>query len=243
MKHYNNTQDFYNSDDWRHCKNQVLNERLKDGALYCEHCGKIILKGFNPNEKNNAKAVVFHHKIYLNNQNVNDASISVNPDNIAVLHWSCHNEIHERFQGGKKEKKVYLITGSPCSGKTTFVKERVAKGDIVLDIDSIWETISGQPRYVKPKAISNLIFLIRREIKNYIQRSAFDAWRNAFIIESLPRAKEREDEANKYKAFNVEVITMETTKEECLQRLKENPNGRNIKEYESYIEDYFKNYS
>ena len=149
MKRYENTEQFYKGTDWANCKAQVMQQRLKDGAIYCEHCGKIILKSFNPNERNNSKAAVFHHKVYLTNSNVNDASISINPDNIAILHWQCHNEVHKRFNGSAAnviEKKVYLITGPSCSGKTTFVRERVQEGDIVLDIDDLWQMVSGQPR-------------------------------------------------------------------------------------------------
>lgn len=243
MKHYEDTSQFYNSTDWANCKAQVTQERLKDGALYCEHCGKIILKSFNPNERNNSKAVVYHHKIYLNNYNVNDASISINPANIAILHWQCHNEVHGRFTGGyeKPERKVYIITGASCSGKTTFVKERVQEGDIVLDIDDIWQAISGQQRYIKPNTLKPIVFNLRNTIKDQIAKGA-GTWRNAYIIESLPIATDRKREAERYKAHNVELITMDATREECLQRLYADPNGRNIKDYEKYINDYYENY-
>lgn len=243
MKHYDNTVQFYNGSDWEHCKAQVTQERLKDGALYCEHCGKIIVKNFNPNAKNNKGAIVYHHKIYLTNQNVNDASISINPNNIAVLHWQCHNEVHERFTGGapKVERKVYLITGASCSGKTTFVKERLQVGDIVLDIDDIWEVVSGQPRYTKPNSLKPIVFNIRNTLKDQIAKGA-GTWRNAYIIESLPIATDRKCEAERYKAHNVEVITMEATREECLNRLYADPRGRNIKAYEEYINNYYDDY-
>ena len=244
MKRYENTVQFYNSSDWANCKAQVTQERLtKDGALYCEHCGKIILKSFNPNEKNNSGAVVYHHKIYLNNYNVNDASISINPNNIAVLHWNCHNEVHNRFNGTSTtiEKKVYIITGASCSGKTTFVKERIEEGDIVLDIDDLWQVVSGMPRYTKPNALKPIVFNIRNEIKDAISKGV-GTWRNAYIIESLPLATDRKREVERYKAHNVELITMEATREDCLNRLMLDPKGRNIKDYTKYINDYFDNY-
>lgn len=243
MKTYINTAQFYKSQDWANCKAKVLNDRLKNNAVYCEYCGQVILKGFNPSENNNAFAMVFHHKKYLNNYNVNDASVSINPDNIAILHWQCHNEVHNRFNGvnTQPEKKVYLITGASCSGKTTFVKERIKENDIVLDIDDLWQTISGQNRYVKPAALKPVIFNIRDEIKNLISRGA-GTWRNAYIIESLPSPTDRQREAARYKAFNVEIITMEATEAECLERLHNNPDGRNIKNYEEYIREYFLRY-
>lgn len=244
MKRYDSLTQFYNGQDWANCKAQVTQERLKDGALYCEHCGKIILKSFNPNANNNKGAVVYHHKIYLTNENVNDASISINPANIAVLHWQCHNAIHDRFNGTavKIERKVYIITGAACSGKTTFVRERMQTGDIVLDIDDIWQTVSGQPRYIKPNALKPIVFNMRLAIKEQIAKGA-GGWRNAYIIESLPLATDRKREAERYKAHNCEIITMEASREECLNRLYTMPNGRDIKAYEEYINNYFDDYT
>ena len=247
MRTFKSTYDFYKSAEWKACKDQVLLQRIKsDGAVYCEHCGQPIIKGFNPAKKNNAGAIVFHHKIYLNSMNMNDASVSINPENIMIVHWSCHNEIHERFGFGggnnKPEKKVYLITGASCSGKTTWVRERVQANDVVLDIDDLWQWVSGQPRYNKPQSLKPIVFSLRDEFKALIQRGA-GTWRNAYIIESLPSATDRNREADKYRQFNVEVITMDAAKEECLQRLYNHPEGRDVKLYEKYISDYFDRYS
>lgn len=243
MKTYDNTAQFYRGQDWANCKAQVTHERLKDGVLYCELCGKPIVKNFNPNKNNNAGAVVYHHKVYLTNFNVNDASIAINPANIMVLHWSCHNEIHGRFNGNstQQEKKVYIITGASCSGKSTFVREHIQKGDIVLDIDDLWQTVSGLPRYIKPNQLKPIVFNLRQLLKDNIARGV-GTWRNAYIIESLPYATDRVREVERYKAHNVELITMDATREECLQRLHSNPAGRDITAYEQYINDYYDNY-
>lgn len=245
MKFYKNTSEFYKGEDWAKCKAQVLQERMKgDGTIYCEHCGQPIVKGFNPMAKNNARAMVFHHLIYLNNNNVNDASISINPQNIQILHWNCHNQVHERFGSGNQhiiEKKVWLITGAPCSGKTTFVKERMGENDLMLDIDDIWQMVSGKDRYIKPNALKPIVFKIRDEIKDLIARGA-GTWRNAFIIESLPFPTDRARAEEKFKAFNVETITMDTSEEECIMRLMEHPSGRNVEEYTRYIKNYFESY-
>lgn len=243
MKHFDNLPQFYGSKEWADCKAQVLHQRIKGGIIYCEYCGKPILKSFNGQANNNKGAMVFHHKTYLNLLNVNDASISINPSNIAILHWACHNEIHERFIGTntRPEKKVYLITGAPLSGKTSFVKERLSSNDLVLDIDDIWEMVSGQPRYTKPNSLKPIIFQLRDDIKGMISRGA-GTWRNAYIIESLPSPSDRKREADRYRAFNVEIITMETSEAECLTRLHQDPKGRSIKDYERYIKEYFQRY-
>lgn len=239
MKYYTSLTAFYNGEDWANCKAQVLNSRIQeDGVVYCEQCGLPIVKGFNPNEKNNKGAIVFHHKIYLTAQNVNDASISINPSNIAILHWACHNQIHQRFTGGQVEKKVYLITGAPCSGKTTYVRERVAPGDIVIDIDDIWQMLSKQDRYIKPNSIKPIVFKVRDELEEQV-RIRSGTWRNAFIIKSLPLAMDRQRQAER---LGAEIITMTATQEECINRLIQDPGGRDIEEYKKYIKDYYMKY-
>jgi predicted kinase len=212
-----------------------------DGSIVCEHFGQIILKSFNPNERNNKGAIVFHHKIPLTLLNVNEASISINPENIAILHWRCHNEVHQRFGFGSSniiEKKIYLVTGASCSGKTSWVRERAEANDLLLDIDDIWQMVSGLPRYQKPNSLKPIVFRIRDEMKTLISKGA-GTWRNAYVIESLPSPMDRKREADRYKAFNVEVVTMDATEAECLERLHRDPQGRDAKAYEGYIREYF----
>lgn len=238
MRYYSNLREFYKGDDWAYCKEQVLNHRLKNGEVRCEHCGELITKSFNPNKKNNAGAMVFHHVIPLTKLNVNDASISINPANIQIVHWQCHNIIHGRFngQGQRADQKVYVITGSPCSGKTTFVRERMSAGDVILDIDDIWQQVSGQARYVKPNSLKPIVFSVFNTIEEQIKMRA-GTWYQAFIVKSLPLKMDRERYAQQVNAD--EVIIMDTSKEECLDRLHANPQGRSLSEYETYINQYY----
>jgi predicted kinase len=238
MRKYSTLASFYAGDDWSACKAEVLRDRMKGGAIYCEHCGEVILKDFNPKERNNAGAMVFHHKRpLLTVADANNAAISINPQMIAILHWKCHNVVHGRFSGQntQPEQKVYLITGAPCSGKTTFARDRMEAGDVLIDIDDIWQQISGQPRYTKPNSLKPLVFATRDEQEDKVRMRA-GTWRNAFIIKSLPLPMDRRREAEK---LGAEVITIETPKEECLARLRQNPQGRNVAEYEEFIENYF----
>lgn len=238
MKQYSTRASFYASDEWESCKTQVLLSRIKnDQNVYCEYCGEVVKKSFNPQEQDNAEAMVFHHKELLTAANFNNADIAINPRNIAILHWRCHNIVHKRFSGQntQPEKKVYIITGAPCSGKTTFARERMEAGDVIVDIDDIWQQISGQPRYTKPPAIKPLVFATRTAQEEQVRMRA-GTWRNAFIIKSLPLPMDRKREAER---LDAEVITIGTPKEECLERLRKNPQGRDVGEYERFIENYF----
>jgi predicted kinase len=239
---WNDLHSFYTSDDWKLCKYQVLQERVKeDGTVYCEHCGKPIIKEFNPQSNENANAMIFHHKKELTQDNFNDYNISLNPENIAIVHFKCHNQIHDRFQGGcisKAQRKVYIVHGAVCSGKSTFVKENMEDGDCVLDLDDIWMAVSGPPKYVKPDTLKDVVFALRNSLLEQIKMRS-GSWQNAWVISTEPMPMSRKRLATE---LGAELIHIDTPKDVCLQRLYDNPNGRNIGQYEAYIQSYFDKY-
>lgn len=234
----NSRHSFYNSEVWSNCKQQVLFDRVKeDGIVYCEYCGKPIMTQFNPKKNNNKYSMIFHHKIELTDKNYMDYNISINPDNIQIVHFKCHNMIHERFAGGKPRKKVYLVYGSPCSGKTTWVNEQLGENDIVFDLDSLWQYVSGKPRYIKPSIYADMVFALKNEYLEQIKmRTGY--WNNAYIIMGKELASSS-DRKQKAESFDAELIHIDTSKEQCLKNLYDNPCGRDIKAWERYIEEYF----
>ena len=103
---FENAHDLYKSKEWQNLLQNLKLERVNDeGKLICEHCGEEIVKAYD---------CIGHHKIPLTNANVNDYSISLNPNNIMLIHFKCHNKVHNRF-GYELPKKVYIVYGSPCS--------------------------------------------------------------------------------------------------------------------------------
>ena len=99
---------FYQSKPWINLMAQLRLERVNaDGDLICEHCGKPITRAYD---------CIGHHVIELNDRNVSDASISLNPENIMLIHHKCHNRIHQKLSMTDR-RNVYLVYGAPCSGK------------------------------------------------------------------------------------------------------------------------------
>lgn len=215
---------FYKSDEWRNLLDILKDERSVEGVLYCEHCGKPIVKAYD---------CIGHHKIELTEQNVNDYSVSLNPDNVMLVHHRCHNMIHERF-GYVKPKQVYLVYGPPCSGKTTWVRENAGKEDLILDIDSIWQMISVNDRYVKPGRLKTNVFSVRDCILNMIKMRAGN-WKNAYIIGGYPLAMDRQ---RLEQSTGCKQIFIDETKETCLARAE--ACGR--VGWDRFIEDWFRDY-
>lgn len=232
----NSRHSFYTSSIWYNCKQQVYeNKKDENGIVYCEMCGKPLIKAFNPKTNDNRSSIVYHHTIELTDKNYMDYNISANPDLIKILCFKCHNITHNRFGGGIPRKKVHIVHGSPCSGKTTWAREQMGEQDIILDIDDLWEYVSKKPRYIKPDAYKDIVFALWNEyLEQIYMRTGY--WNNAYIISGEALSTTRNRMADKYDA---ELIHIDTTKEKCLENLYNNPSGRNIKDYERYINLYF----
>lgn len=223
---------FYNSDEWRTLRLQIIHDRTDSaGNLFCEHSGKQLVNSYD---------IVAHHKIPLTMENVNDYNISLNPENIMIVSQSAHNEIHSRF-GYTAERKVYYVYGAPCSGKTTFVNQIKGNSDLVVDMDNIWQCITGGKRYDKPNALKANAFAVRDCLIDMVRTRA-GKWERAFVIEGGARNSDR---MRRIELLGAEPVFICTDKETCLQRLKmdESRTEAQKQEWEKYIRQWFEDYT
>lgn len=228
-KMFNTLSDFYRSKEWLDFRAYLIAARTEaDGFVYDEITGKPIVKAYD---------IILHHKIELTLENVNDTSITLNPDNIQIVSFRTHNELHARF--GKWTRHVYLVYGCPLSGKSTYVKERAGIHDLIIDIDKIYACISNNPPYIKSGRIADNVFAVRDCLLEQLKKRR-GKWINAFIIGGYPFKGERERIAVEYGA---EEIFIDCDKDTALNRLVACQDGRDIQEWTKYINAWFDRYS
>lgn len=221
---------FYSSKDWRDLLQVLRLQRMDDmGNVICEHCGRPIVHKYD---------CIGHHTIPLTEQNYTNANISLNPDLIMLVHFKCHNKIHDRL-GLSYERQVYLVYGSPLAGKSTYVRDNMREGDLVLDMDSIWQCVSGLDKYKKPNRLKQNAFTIRNCMLDMI-RTRQGYWLNAWVIGGYPLISERE---RLMRTLGAREIFVDTSQAECLQRLQECTDGRDLAEWEKYISDWWEKFS
>lgn len=214
---------FYCSKAWR----DLSYRRKVEEKGRCQRCGAYP----------GMEYLIGHHKIELDENNVDDANISLNPELIEVICIACHNREHKPYYKQKrKERHVYIVYGSPLSGKTTMVREMMQEGDIVLDIDAIWQAITFQPNHIKPDNCKYNVFKLRDDLYDQI-KTRYGKWNDAYIIGGYPDKYERERVARE---LGAELIYCESTKEECLRRRIES--GR-PEEYDEYIKKWWERFS
>lgn len=219
--------EFYHTKEWEKFREIVIAERMTDeGLILDEVTGKPITKRYD---------IILHHKIHLTEENVNDRSISLNPENIQIVSHRTHNLIHEKF--GYKRKEIYLIYGSPCSGKSTYLDSVKQRGDLIVDVDRIRQCVSGMNTHEIVPALNSIVFGIRDYLMDAV-RTRQGKWNRAYIIGGFPLISERERIC---KQTGAQEIYIESTKEECLRRYDAKPDGRD-KEWKRYIEEWWERY-
>ena len=76
---------FYKTKAWQKCRDEYFR---KVGGL-CERCkakGLIV------------PAEIIHHKIHIDETNIKDPSITLNPNNLCALCAKCHGEEHSKIR-------------------------------------------------------------------------------------------------------------------------------------------------
>lgn len=115
---------------------------------------------------------------------------------------------------------VYLVYGSPCSGKTTYIKEHLKSGDIVCDVDRLYSAISFNEEHQTELYAQEVASELYKEMLNII-RDRKGNWKNAYVV-SLANTDERlKAEMKRINAD--EAIFIDTPYEVCMERAKERP--------------------
>lgn len=211
---------FYTSKSWRGLSYSL---KISRGGK-CERCGFMVV------EKADWKKLIGHHKVELTEANISDPNVSLNPDNIEIVCIDCHNKEHRRFG---HRKQVYIVWGSPLSGKSTFVNQMSGYGDLIIDIDNLWQAISGQDRYIKPNQLKANVFALRDNLYDQV-RTRLGSWYDCYIIGGYPNKIERDDIARR---LGAECIYIDSTKEDCIKRAEGRP-----AEWQGHITKWFEDY-
>ena len=209
---FNTIHDLYVSSDFKKLRSLLMNERTssKDGVLYCEHCNEPIVNKYD---------CIAHHKKEVTTANLNDINVTLNPDNIMLVHHRCHNAIHNRF--GHVIRKVYCVYGSSRAGKSTYVDQVRGEGDLLVDLDRIWQCIGSRSKVLNPVAFG---------MRDYLYQCILNRlgnWANAYIVTTKPDKRTMD-------RLGAEYILIDTPKDVCLSRATTD-------EQRQWIEDWFAN--
>lgn len=234
---------FYNSKSWLDTREAYFVSKFG----LCELCEK-------PGEE-------IHHKIFLRPENMNNADITLNWDNLQLLCKRCHNVQHEKALNLHREwnrknpstsqdtefdadgnliehKKVTLVHGAPASGKTSYVSTHKKKYDIVVDLDYIMSALSLSNNSSRsPDTFPFALDVVALMHELISQRKYF--FEHAWILTTMIDRRKRKQLAAK---LNADIIHINTDRDTCLERAKRDDNRADKILHKKIINKYFDEY-
>lgn len=223
----------YNQEKWKNKRSVIL----KRDSFKCVECSK---RGISK------KATMVHHI----NPSDKYPELFYENKNLISLCNECHNSMHDRnnktlselgrkyqlqyynSSKGNKMVRIKFIVGAPCSGKSTYVKNNMGKNDIVFDYDELSKAMTNCNLHDNNPNIKKYLSEFRKTFLKFLEiESDFDT---AWIITT-----KIQDYYYEYALYDPEIIQMDSTKEECISRLHNNPDGRNVDETLKVIEEFY----
>lgn len=212
---------FYDSPQWRKTREAFLESK----NFICEDCG--------------GAACIVHHITAIKPWNVNDPDITLNWDNFKAVCEKCHAEEHAKDMKSRgaaarlngiafdeagnviQQANVFLVCGSPASGKTTYVAEHKGRGDLVIDLDYICAALAGETGnvHLDHKPVLSVALEVRELLYRIVQERR-GQWERAFVITTIADVREMKAVADELRA---EIVLMNTTLEECVRRIRNDP--------------------
>lgn len=107
-----------------------------------------------------------------------------------------------------------VVTGPPCSGKSTHVRDHAATGDLVIDLDRIARALTTDdvPGWDYPDHVRDVALSARRRAT----RQARTRWRHIplWIIDTMPD----QTDLLEYRAAGAHIVTLDPGLDVCLDR-------------------------
>ena len=106
---------------------------------------------------------------------------------------------------------IRIISGPPCAGKSTYVKENAKDGDLRIDYDLIAQALGAVNSHAAEGLIKQAAFDAREgAIKTAVSNPDADSW----IIHTSPS----KEHLKMYEEVGAEVVELDPGKEICLER-------------------------
>ena len=129
---------------------------------------------------------------------------------------------------------ITIVCGPPGAGKTTFVKDHVLWGDLVVDFDKLFSALSFLPEHEKPGNLFPFVCAARDAIYREIERGDIS---RAWVICGGAKRWDRE------RFLGARIILLKKTVSECLRNLMNDPLRKDkVSLYRPMVEKWWAEY-
>jgi dephospho-CoA kinase len=132
---------------------------------------------------------------------------------------------------------ITVVTGAPCSGKTTFVTENAKSGDLIIDMDRLALALTTAD--IQSHDYSPEVRIVARSAREGAVKSALRiasvARANVWIVHTRPNPID----LKRYRLASARLVVIDPGIEVCLERLKDRPKATKEMVYQA-IKEWFR---
>lgn len=134
-------------------------------------------------------------------------------------------------------KNVFVISGPPGAGKTTYVLKHKDDKDLVVDLDYICAALNAtQELYQSHEYVLDLALQLQETVYKAIEKRA-GKWSNAYVITAMP---DKTDVKKLVGRLNGQLISIDATKEQCIENILNDERRNDKKEiFVNLVNQYF----
>lgn len=131
---------------------------------------------------------------------------------------------------------IVIVTGPPCGGKSTYVRENAQDGDLIVDQDALALAIEKGSRMHAYSVTTRTMARAARNAAVWegLKEMQGDRYRTLFIIHTDPPPEMRMT----YRAMGGRFVEMDPGKDECLRRAQSRP-PENRELVKQVLDDYY----
>lgn len=114
---------------------------------------------------------------------------------------------------------VYVITGPPAAGKSTWVSEHAKPGDITIDYDTLAQALSPELASDPVEQPPHVVAVVRAARDAAINEACAGSYeqRDVYLVHAMPDRHSM----NRYRKHGFEIVTIDPGYEECMRRATE----------------------
>ena len=106
---------------------------------------------------------------------------------------------------------IHVITGAPCSGKSTYIDEHAKDGDLRIDYDRLAQTFGSAKSHEAEGIVREATFKARESaIEVAMKNPESESW----IIHTFMT----EEQSKRYEEAGADIVVLDPSKEVCLER-------------------------
>ena len=106
---------------------------------------------------------------------------------------------------------ITILAGPPGSGKTTYALKHMSRGDLILDMDSLYQALSGLPLRDKPDKLLPFVCAARDAVVNRLIGESQNAW----VLETGSRDRVKELAWR----LSADIVVLEAPTSVCRKRM------------------------